>query len=132
MPETKDNLDIFSYCGWMVTKDEHSEYNFRCPCCQRTIPFSILKMLNTTNHHAQKRTFNPLTYHYNHCFYSPFYHTFTKKMGALDILRETVVLNKTWNEVTAENGLKGGKVGSSSSLRLLRLKFLKHERILHD
>ena len=63
--ETKDNVDILAFCGWVAIKGSDDEYYLKCPCCQRCVPLSILKMLNTASQHSVKRTFNPLSFNYN-------------------------------------------------------------------
>lgn len=133
IPETKDNLDILSYCGWMLTQNDQGQPYLKCNCCQRFVPLEILKFLNTSSEFSLKRTFNPLSFHFNFCMFSAFYKSFTNKMSALDILREIVILKKSWKEITADQ--KNDKLCRSeppSSIRLLRLRYLKHQRILQD
>ena len=33
IPETKDNIQIMSYCGWIVSLAPDESVTLKCPCC---------------------------------------------------------------------------------------------------
>ena len=101
--------------------------SLKCACCQRSVPLEMIKLLTDDKNQAQKFVFNPLTFHYAFCFFSPQYKHLTGKMDALDVLRETVVLNKGWTAVASSN-----KEATLPSLRLINLKFMRQRQVLHD
>jgi len=73
IPETKDNIQIMSFCGWVVLLSPDESVTLKCACCQRMVPLEIIKLITDEKNQASKFVFNPLTFHYGFCYFSPQY-----------------------------------------------------------
>ena len=90
---------LFSLCGWyLLSQNKLAGPSLNCICCLRQVPFSILIMIpliDQSFHKTQKFQFNPLNFHKNTCYFSPFFKDIAgnNKCDAVDIFKILVLKN---------------------------------------